>query len=44
MLRNRFLRHGYWLMNAEVGVKRKTLNCSDRELPMRFHLCVLVCH
>lgn len=36
MLRNRFLRRGYWLMNAEVEFKRKTFNCTDRELLMRF--------
>lgn len=29
MLRNRFLRHGYWLMNAEVNFRRKTFNCAD---------------
>lgn len=35
---NRFLRHGYWLMNSEVKFKRKTFNCSDRELLVRSHL------
>lgn len=37
----RFLRHGYWLMNSEVKFKRKTFNCSDRELLMRFRQCVI---
>lgn len=42
MPRNRFLRRGYWLMNVEVKFKRKTFNCSDGELLMRFRLCVRV--
>lgn len=43
MLRNRFLRHGYWLMNAEVKFKRKTFNCSERGVADEV-LPALMCH
>ena len=47
MLRNRFLRHGYWLMNAEVKFKRKTFNCldggfADEVLPMCTHVSLVI--
>lgn len=43
MLRNRFLRHSYWLMNAGV----KTFNCADMSVadevsPMCNHVSLII--